>query len=313
MPISFLPAAPWTGRSDPEDGADALRLHHLVRHDAPRALLGFACEAGVARNKGRPGASQGPAALRSALANMAAPDGPLRGEGGFSDLGTMVVEDDDLEIGQTALADRIAGALSRHERVVVLGGGHETAFASYSGLAKAWPGKRIGIVNLDAHLDIRAVGEKGGSSGTPFAQIRALAGDAFDYLCLGLAEESNTAALRDKARDWGVATVSDHALIADAHAADSAIRDLIARNDLVYLTIDIDVLPHYQAPGVSAPAPRGVPLSVIEHLVGEVMRVCAELGRPLPLADAVELSPPHDRDGMTARSAALLIRRLLVD
>ena len=110
-----------------------------------------------------------------------------------------------------------------------------------------------------------------------------------------------------------MATVSDHALIADAHAADSAIRDLIARSDLVYLTIDIDVLPHYQAPGVSAPAPRGVPLSVIEHLVGEVMRVCAELGRPLPLADAVELSPPHDRDGMTARSAALLIRRLLLD
>lgn len=312
MPISFLPAAAWTGRSDPEDGADALRLHHLVREDAPRALIGFACEAGVARNKGRPGASQGPAALRSALANMATPEGATVKQGGFTDLGTMVVEGDDLEKGQAALAERIAGALSRHERLIVLGGGHETAFASYCGLAKAYPNKRIGIVNLDAHLDIRAIGEGGPSSGTPFAQIRDLAGDAFDYLCLGVAEESNTGPLRRKARDWGIGVVADHALIADPKAADGDIRAIVERCDLIYLTIDIDVLPHYQAPGVSAPAARGVPLAGIEHLVGEVMRCCAALGRPLPLADAVELSPPHDRDGMTARSAALLIRKLLL-
>ncbi len=312
MAISFLPAAAWTGRSDPEDGPDALRLHHLVRDDAPRALIGFACEAGVARNKGRPGASEGPAALRKALANMAAPEGAGVGQGGFTDLGTMLVEGDDLETGQAALAGRIAGALSRHDRVIVLGGGHETAFASFCGLAKAYPGKRIGIINLDAHLDIRAVGGNGASSGTPFAQIRELAGEAFDYLCLGLAEESNTAALRNKARDWNVTTVSDHALIADHHAADAVIGALVERNDLVYLTIDLDVLPHYQAPGVSAPAPRGVPLVVIEHIVAVVIRGCAELGRPLPLADAVELCPPHDRDGMTARSAALLIRKLLL-
>lgn len=311
MPIRFQPAAAWTGRSDPEDGPDALRLHHLVRDDAPRALIGFACEAGVARNKGRLGASEGPKALRMALANLAAPEGAGIGQGGFTDLGTMVVEGNDLEQGQAALAERIAGALSRHDRLVVLGGGHETAFASFSGLSRAYPGKRIGIINLDAHLDIRAVGANGASSGTPFAQIRDLAGDAFDYLCLGLAEESNTAALRSKARDWAITTVSDHALIADRHAADAAIRAVVQRNDLVYLTIDLDVLPHYQAPGVSAPAPRGVPLAVIEHVVAEVMRGCAELGRPLPLADFVELCPPHDHDGMTARSAALLVRQLL--
>ncbi len=308
MPVNIISPQPWTGRSDPEDGPNALRLHHLAsKDDASRALIGFASDAGVARNKGRTGAHTGPAALRRAMANMAAP----RQATGFSDLGDVAVEGDDLEASQAALSDRICEALSAFERIVVLGGGHETAFASYSGLAAAHPGKRIGIINLDAHLDLRLVGENGPSSGTPFAQIRELAPDTFDYLCLGIAEESNTAALMQRAQDWGVQTVSDHALIADSHAADGAIAAIIDRCDLIYLTIDIDVLPHFQAPGVSAPAARGVPFDVIEYLVNTILTACKTSGTPCPLADIVELSPPHDIQDMTARSAALLIRRLL--
>jgi formiminoglutamase len=135
--------------------------------------------------------------------------------------------------------------------------------------------------------------------------------DGFDYLCIGLAEESNTVALIERAADWGVRMVMDHALIADQEAADGEIQAIAERSDILYLTTDIDLLPHYQAPGVSAPAARGVPLSTVEHLVETVMTAAASNGCTLPLADIVELSPPHDRDGMTARSAALLVRRLL--
>ncbi|MXO90883.1 formimidoylglutamase [Pontixanthobacter aquaemixtae] len=307
MAVEFIPAAPWNGRSDPEDGADAVRLHHLIADDASRAVLGFASEAGVIRNKGRKGAAAGPASLRNALANMAAPSGAEP----FSDLGNIVITDDDLEEGQAALSARISDALERHDRLVVLGGGHETAFGSYCGIAAQFVSKRIGIINLDAHLDLRLVGDNGPSSGTPFAQIRALRPEHFDYLCLGVAEESNTQALMNRAQEWGVAMVSDHALIADKHAADGAIREIISRSEIVYLTIDIDVLPHYQAPGVSAPAARGVDLSTIEHLVDHVLVTCRELDCPCPLADIVELSPPHDPQNVTAKSAALLARRLL--
>ena len=56
---------------------------------------------------------------------------------------------------------------------VVLGGGHEVAFGTYLGLARisrsAHPGDRIGILNLDAHFDLRPGPVP--SSGTPFRQI----------------------------------------------------------------------------------------------------------------------------------------------
>jgi formiminoglutamase len=56
----------WTGRVDGEEGPRALRWHQAVRAlldgAAPgTALLGFACDAGVARNHGRTGAAEGPA------------------------------------------------------------------------------------------------------------------------------------------------------------------------------------------------------------------------------------------------------------
>lgn len=307
MPVTHIPPEPWTGRDDSEDGPEAKRLYHFVGDSGRCALLGFASEAGVARNKGRIGARQGPAAIRAALSGLAAP----RNAKLFADLGTVDVEGDDLEEGQGALARHIDSALDTYDRVIVLGGGHETAFGSWQGLRAHFPDAKIGIVNLDAHLDLREIGANGPSSGTPFNQMRRADPDNFDYLCIGLAEESNTVALFDRAAEWGVKTVMDHALIADPSAADAEIAAIAQRSDILYLTIDIDLLPHYQAPGVSAPAARGVPFAIVEHLVETTLAACRAHNCAMPLADIVELSPPHDRDGMTARSAALLVRRLL--
>jgi len=307
MPVTHIPPRLWTGRDDSEDGERAKRLYQFAGDSGQRALLGFASEAGVRRNKGRVGARQGPQALRKALGVFAAPADAQP----FADLGDVDVEGDDLEAGQAMLGQHVARALAEYDRLIVLGGGHETAYGSYLGLRAHFAEERIGIINLDAHLDLRQSGADGPSSGTPFNQIRALDPQGFDYLCLGVAAESNTVALMERAADWGVRMVMDHALIADQAAADGKIQAIARRSDILYLTIDIDLLPHYQAPGVSAPAPRGVPLSVVEHLVETVMKAANSHSCALPLADIVELSPPHDRDGMTARSAALLVRRLL--
>ncbi|MEM9233731.1 MAG: formimidoylglutamase [Pseudomonadota bacterium] len=307
MPVYHEPPQQWTGREDPEDGALAKRMYHLVADQGDRAVLGFACEAGVERNKGRLGAKEGPQALRAALSGMSAPDTDLC----FTDLGDVVVDGHDLEEGQALLGHYVKGALEIYHRLVVFGGGHETAYGSYLGLSGQYTDKKIGIINLDAHLDLRNVGADGPSSGTPFSQIHALAPTEFDYLCLGVAAESNTQALFSRAKEWNVSLVHDRQLLDDPMAADRYIMAMAARCDLIYLTIDIDLLPHYQAPGVSAPAARGVPLNTVERLVDTVLSACQEQGCKLPLADLVELSPRHDRDNMTARSAAILARKLL--
>ena len=308
MPVSMLAPAPWTGRTDPEDGPDAVRLHQLEHTGSARGILGFACDAGVARNKGRMGAKAAPQAIRAAMANLAAPENARP----FSDFGTVSVDGDDLDTGQALLSDKVAQAFDQVERLVILGGGHETAFASYSGLRQAWPTHRIGIINLDAHLDLRALGKAGASSGTPFFQIRDLDPDRFDYLCLGLAEEANTQALIKRAADWGVRAIFDHELERSTAQAETEIEEMFARNDLVYLTIDIDVLPHYIAPGVSAPAARGVSLVTIEKLIDFTLARARQSPGKLPLADIVEVCPRLDQDNVTARIAAYLARKLLL-
>jgi formiminoglutamase len=300
------PAPTWSGRSDPEDGPLAVRMHHCVRANATRAITGFACDLGVRRNQGRAGAADGPRALRQALANLAAPVDFC-----FADLGDIAPDTDDLEAAQAAMAAHLAAALATHERVVVSGGGHETAFASFCGLRAAFPQARIGIVNLDAHLDLRAIGPAGATSGTPFAQIRAADPARFDYLCLGLAREANTEALLARARDWGVGMVEDHALIADPLAGHAALDALMARNDLLYLTVCLDVLAHMQAPGVSAPAARGVPLATIEGVIAHALARAKDGSARIALCDIVELAPAHDHAGMTAKTAALIARRML--
>ena len=307
MAVTHKAPPAWRGRTDPEEGAGARRVHQLAGADGARAVLGFACDAGVRRNHGRPGAADGPDALRDALRQLAVPDAAEA----FHDAGNVCVDGDALEAGQALLATHVATLLAHHERVVVFGGGHETAFGTWSGLRQSVPDARIGIVNIDAHLDLRVPGPAGGSSGTPFHQIRTAAPERFDYLCLGAAAESNTSALFERARQWGATVVADTALQDDAAAGDAAIAALVARCDRIQLSVCLDALPQSVAPGVSAPAGRGMALGVVEHLVESVLEAANTAAVPVPITEIVELAPRYDRDGATARVAALLAYRVL--
>lgn len=124
----------WQGRIDSQEGAGALRWHQWIRpyHESAGAasvLLGFASDEGVRRNQGRQGARQGPPALRRALANLA-----WHGEQALYDAGDIEAAED-LEGAQERYARRVAELLGRGHQVVGLGGGHEIAYASFSGLA----------------------------------------------------------------------------------------------------------------------------------------------------------------------------------
>ena len=296
------------GRMDPEDGDTARRVFQCLTPDAVYAIMGFACEAGVKRNKGRVGAKGGPTAIRKAFFGLAA---PTRFKA-IADLGDIIVDGDALEAGQKLLGQHVSQALTCHDRLVVFGGGHETAYGSYLGLRAAFPDRKIGIINLDAHLDLRNIGEAGASSGTPFNQIRNLDPDGYDYLCIGAAREANTQALFDRAKAWDVNIIFDTDLAHNPNAADSAINAIAERADILYLTVDIDLLPHYQAPGVSAPAVRGVRFETVEHIIAHVLRSCEQYNTKLPLADFVEVSPPHDVNNITAKTAAVLALTLLM-
>ena len=302
----------WSGRDDSAEQGDTRRLHQVVRHDPQHGpgdavLMGFACDAGVRRNHGRPGAAEAPTEARRKLAGL--PIGRLQA---LWDAGDITCEGDALEAAQLALAQRVTQVLDTGARLVVMGGGHETAWGDFQGLRdhlyKTGRDGSLAIINFDAHFDLRT--SRPGSSGTPFDQIladsraRAL---PVRYACFGISPIGNTGGLYAHAQELGVSYVEDHQMqerfLQDRLAGIAAI---VGSVEHVYLTIDTDVLPAYVAPGVSAPAPLGVPLCVLETCI----RAIHASGK-LRLADIAEFNPRHDVDGRTARVVARIVWQLL--
>jgi formiminoglutamase len=309
---------PWTGRFD-GDGTEHCRWWQAVSPyvpggapgtelaansaPLPAVILGFASDEGVRRNKGRTGAAAAPAAIRAALGPLA-----FHLDRTVSDAGDVVVADGALEAGQARAGEAVASMLDAGSLTVVLGGGHETAYASYLGVAGSEAvrgGRRLGILNLDAHFDLRT--EPVPSSGTPFLQMahaEAAAGREFRYAVVGISEPNNTRALFATAEQLGVQYLPDEDCTgARAH---DFVAQFLESVDVLYLTIDLDVLPASVAPGVSAPAAYGVPLPVISA----VCRQVAESGKLLHV-DVAELNPAFDIDGRTAKVAARLVNTLL--
>ncbi|RNL49876.1 formimidoylglutamase [Arthrobacter oryzae] len=318
-PTIDVPPQPWTGRFDgdsPEHrrwwqavspyGPRAIPASSAATAGRPRAavLLGFGSDEGVRRNKGRAGAAAGPAAIRAALGPLAF---HLHRE--VHDAGDVTVAGQSLEAGQARAGLAITSLLDAGVLPVVLGGGHETAFASYLGMAGSQAvreGLRVGVLNLDAHFDLRD--EPAPSSGTPFLQMaraETAAGRELKYAVVGISEPGNTRALFRTAAELGV----DYLLDEDCSAENTHtfVAAFLAHVDALYLTIDLDVLPASVAPGVSAPAAYGVPLQVISA----VCRQVAASGKLLHV-DVAELNPGFDIDGRTAKVAARLVNTLLL-
>ncbi|UOE84264.1 formimidoylglutamase [Vibrio splendidus] len=317
----------WTGRNDLEDGALGTRVHHITKQvqsselsneltDGAIALVGFASDAGVARNKGRIGAKQAPNLIRQALANMA-----WHSDSHIADLGDIECNDGQLEVSQKQCASVIANALSKN-KVITLGGGHEVAWASFQGLAdhlhkaerlqKDQPEQKpkIGIVNFDAHFDLREfesdIADVKPSSGTPFNQISDYCHThqwPFHYACLGVSAASNTKALFNKADQLGVWYEHDRNMTQVNQVAQLVkLQKFIAECDYLYLTIDLDVFPAATAPGVSAPAARGVSYEALAPFLEQIFRHSEKL----IIADIAEYNPDYDVDSQTARLAARL-------
>lgn len=313
-PLTDLPPRPWTGRVD-GDGREHLRWHQVVRPYGEAAsedangvvFVGFSSDEGVERNKGRRGAAEGPEALRGALAGFAlsSADAGIRAW----DAGTVAVTDHRMEDGQSRLGSAVAALVDVGHLPIVLGGGHEVAFGTYQGIAHSGlrRGKKLGVLNLDAHFDLRP--DPVPSSGTPFRQMleaEAAAGTEMQYAVLGISQPSNTQVLFDTAEEHGVTYLLDEECsLVDQQRVRRFVTEFLDDVDLVHLTIDLDGLPAATAPGVSAPAAYGVPL--------EIMQLACDLvaaSGKLAVCDVAELNPTYDIDGRTARTAARLLHRI---
>ncbi|WP_312692351.1 formimidoylglutamase [Kosakonia sp.] len=298
----------WQGRDDSAEAANALRVFQTIVNDgefSPRlhrgkiALLGFECDEGVKRNQGRAGAAQGPDVLRQALAPMAS----FCGHSQLVEMGSVRAQPEQLEEAQQELYDAVLACQRSRMRTLVFGGGHETAFGHGSAVLDAFPNERVGIINLDAHLDLRHAPRA--SSGTPFRQLAVhceAQNREFIYSCIGVSRAANTQALWDEAALRKVSVIEDiDVLNKFVEQVLPEIHRMLSSCDRIYLTIDLDVLPGNEMPAVSAPAALGVPLPLLIRIVEPLCR-----SGKLQAVDLVEFNPQFDTQGLAAKVAARL-------
>lgn len=271
-------------------------------------LLGFCCDEGVVRNLGRPGAAQGPDALRKSLASL-----PSQFQDTIYDAGNIICQNQNLEAAQKALGQAIELLTNLELSVIVLGGGHEVAWGHYQGLEKFTSNKKLGIINFDAHYDLRPLLENNlGSSGTPFLQVanaRAESNNNFDYCCVGVQETANTPSLFKQAEKLKVKTILASKLHSDFQQVKTELIAYSQQFDALYITLCLDVFAHSAAPGVSAPQVDGLYPHQMLTLLSELVKN-RKLNQVIYF-DIAELAPKYDRDNQTARLAASCLHQFI--
>lgn len=247
------------------------------------AILGFADDRGVMMNQGRPGAAQGPDRIREFFYKMVVHE-VLR----IADLGNLMLSRD-LDADHALATEAIVLALSRAKRVALLGGGHDWGFSPVAALMQAG---RTGFVNADAHLDVRA--SEVHHSGTSYWRALESGVRGEDALWFGVQPSSTSLFHREYVLAKGGCVIEE-----DLGEAIKAGQSVLDACDLVDLSLDMDVFAMSAAPGVSAPQPSGLPVSVVIQFIEHLL-----FSPKVRTFGIYELCPPHDVEDMTARLAA---------
>lgn len=267
-------------------------------------LHGFAVDEGVKRNKGRIGSKDAPDIIRKNMSNFPA----VKPDFAMKDFGNTECNNGNLEEAQNNLAEKISKVLLKKAKSIVLGGGHEVMFAHYSGIKKAFPEKKIGIINIDAHFDNREPENGvGASSGTGFWQI-AQQGEIHS-LHIGIQRNSNTLKLFDTAHQYGMKYIlADELFFENLPSVYEKINELSDKADVLYLTICMDVFNAAIAPGVSAAAYNGIFAdAAFMHFFRHILK-----NEKLVALDVAEVNPVYDIQERTARLAASLVNEWLM-
>tara|TARA_Y100001934_G_C12362201_1_gene781382 strand:- start:1896 stop:2738 length:843 start_codon:yes stop_codon:yes gene_type:complete len=259
-------------------------------------IIGYACDEGVRRNNGRVGAKYGPDAIRKCMGKL-----PPRA----TDMGNITCEDGNLEKTQRELGERVEKELKQGNFPLVIGGGHDIAYGHFLGINNAVK-STVGIINLDAHFDLRPF-HNGGNSGTPFNQISELLktqNNTFHYLPIGIRENSNSAELYQTAKILNVQYIPmEECTLDNISQIKKTIKAFMDEVDCIYLTIDLDGFSSAYCPGVSAASPIGFQPKFVLELIHHIFN-----SKKVISCDIAEMNPVYDINQSTALLAADLIK-----
>lgn len=225
------------------------------------------------------------------------------------DLGDIAMHVTDIAQSQDRVYETIHGLFQESPSwfPIVLGGDNSITYPSIKGFAEA-KGK-VGVIQFDAHHDVRNLDDGGPSNGTPFRSLletETIKGS--NLIQVGIRDFSNSKSYHSYAKkhDVKIYTMKDVRKGNMLEMMEASIKKLEKTVDSVYISVDMDVIDQSQAPGCPAIGPGGMDATdlfeAITYLGGQSIVGCLEI---------VEVDPTVDFRDMTSRLAAHVILNFL--
>jgi len=231
--------------------------------------------------------------------------------------GLDVVDYGDVDVVQTEVpatherVERVLTAVTESGVVPFsVGGDHSLTYPTAKALMNAVDGG-VGVINVDAHHDVRH--SHGGelSSGTPFRRLLEDDSGQLDggnFVELGLSGWHNSKYYLDWVHEVGAEVITAREVHVDGveRAAERALEVATDGTEAVFLSVDIDVLDVGSSAGTCAPAPGGL-------LPWQLLDLVYRLGRHESVggADLMEVAPPLDSTGATTAIGAAVATQFL--
>lgn len=241
-----------------------------------------------------------PGAVREALARFSTWGGgktPDLRVVAAADLGDLPLADAMPEEALEPVVEAMGRALDAHQAVVLLGGDNSITRPGVRGLGV--PPGRVGLLTLDAHLDLRDVGA-GLHNGNP---IRALLEEGLpgaNVAQVGIQPFANSPEYAEVAEEAGITVVTaDEVRARGVHEVVRETLGELERADAIYVDLDVDVLDRAYAPACPGARPGGLSpadLRVAARVAGAHPKVRA--------LDLCEVDPTRDVADVTVLAAA---------
>ncbi|QHE63383.1 formimidoylglutamase [Rossellomorea vietnamensis] len=226
------------------------------------------------------------------------------------DFGDITMHPTSIEESHQRIYESTKAALSANAApfTIILGGDHSITTSTVKAI-KETKGT-VGIIQFDAHHDLRNTEDGGPTNGTPFRRLLEGGYIQGEHLIqIGIRNYANAKAYHDYAIEQGVMvyTMKDVRQQNLTKLIQESLTQLESKVDTIYLSVDMDVLDQAYAPGCPAIGPGGMHPDTLTEAVQTALK------HPLVhTMDIVEIDSTLDIRDMTSRIAASLIMETLI-
>ncbi len=284
-----------------------IRLWDIIRPgiSGDIVLLGFPHDRGVEINGGRVGARRGPERFRSWLRRFGTVHNPEM-DTDLSALSIVDAGDIPAEIPLTEahrqLTQTVSAILEQGGIPFVVGGGNDQSYPNAVALLNHHEGNSVGVINIDAHLDVRPLKDGQAHSGSPFRLLledKRFSGENFIEFAAQGSQCSKEHAQYIQGKGGRILWLDNILTQGQAvNAFQDSLANLAANGSSLFVSFDLDSIAGSDAPGVSCPGVLGLSAR-------DAISIAWQSGRH-PLVSLFDLSEynPAIEDEQTGRLAA---------